>query len=126
MIKFKNHTIHIKPSFGYCILIIKKRAEIDPETMASIILTNKHFIKKGFYRFMIEVNLGVKSSLDAVDYLNLNGNHDKLEKLAIIDHSLNSFNRFSINILSKVLYLKGKVRIRIFKTKRKAAKWLKE
>lgn len=93
--------------------------------MASIILTNKHFIEKGFYRFMIEVNLGVKSSLDAIDYLNLNGNHDKLEKLAIVDHALNGFNRFLINFLVKVLYLQGKVQIRIFKTKRKAAAWLK-
>jgi len=126
MIRFENHTIHIKPSYGYCILIINKRAFIDPETMESIILTNKHFIDKGFYRFMVEVNLGVKSSVEAVDVLNLKGNSRKLEKLAIVDHELTTFNRFLINSFAKILYLNGSVQLRTFKTKRKAAIWLKE
>lgn len=94
--------------------------------MESIILTNRHFIEKGFYRFMIEVNVGVKSSVEAVDFLNLNGNQKKLERLAIVDHELTAFNRFLINSFIKILYLNGSIKIRIFKTKRTAGIWLKE
>ena len=75
---------------------------------------------------MIEINVGVKSSIESIDHLNLNGNQDNIEKLAIIDHALSSFNRFLINSLCKVLYLQGKVQIRTFKTKRQAAVWLKK
>jgi hypothetical protein len=126
MIQFKNHTIFVKPSYGYCILIIKKKSFIDPETMESIILTNRHFIKKGFYRFMVEVNIGIKSSVEAVDFLNLNGNQKHLEKIAFVDYKLTGFNRFLINTFAKILYLNGSVKIKTFKTKRKAGLWLKE
>lgn len=126
MIRFENYTIHIRPSYGYCILIINKRVFLDPETMESIILTKKHFIEKGFYRFMVEVNVGVECSIEAIDVLNLKGDSRKLEKIAIVDHELTMLNRFIINSFAKILYLNGSVQLRTFKTKRKAGLWLKE
>jgi len=75
---------------------------------------------------MVELNLGTDSNFKAIDYLANNGNQKQLERIAFIDHSIGGFKRGFLNLLIKSLYIKGVVEIRFFKTKRKAAVWLKE
>ena len=126
MLNFDNHSVFIKPSFGYCIIRIKKNSFLDRETVASIISINETFIELGFYRFMVDIKKGVSSNTKAVDHLNINGNQSKLERIAFVDENINNIQIFLLNLLIKCLYLKGKVQIKLFKTKKQAGKWLKE
>ena len=126
MLNFDNHSVFIKPSFGYCIIRIKKNSFLDHETVTSIISINETFIELGFYRFMVDIKKGVSSNTKAVDHLNINGNQSKLERIAFVDENINNIQIFLLNLLIKCLYLKGKVQIKLFKTKKQAGKWLKE
>ena len=126
MLNFDTHSVFIKPSFGYCIIRIKKNSFLDRETVASIISINETFIELGFYRFMVDIKKGVSSNTKAVDHLNINGNQSKLERIAFVDENINNIQIFLLNLLIKCLYLKGKVQIKLFKTKKQAGKWLKE
>ena len=126
MLNFDTHSVFIKPSFGYCIIRIKKNSFLDRETVASIISINETFIELGFFRFMVDIKKGVSSNTKAVDHLNINGNQSKLERIAFVDENINNIQIFLLNLLVKCLYLKGKVQIKLFKTKKQAGKWLKE
>ncbi len=126
MLNFDSHSVFIKPSFGYCIIKVKKNSFLNRETVASIISINETFIELGFFRFMIDIKKGVNSNLKAIDHLNINGNQSKLEKIAFVDENINKIQIFLLNLLVKTLYLKGKVEIKLFKTKKQAGKWLKE
>jgi len=126
VLNFDNHSVFIKPSFGYCIIRIKKNSFLDHETVVSIISINETFIELGFYRFMVDIKKGVSSNTKAVDHLNINGNQSKLERIAFVDENINNIQIFLLNLLIKCLYLKGKVQIKLFKTKKQAGKWLKE
>ena len=90
MLNFDNHSVFIKPSFGYCIIRIKKNSLLDRETVASIISINETFIELGFYRFMVDIKKGVSSNTKAVDHLNINGNQSKLERIAFVDENINN------------------------------------
>lgn len=126
MLNFDTHSVFIKPSFGYCIIRIKKNSFLDRETVASIISINETFIELGFYRFMVDIQKGVTSNTKAIDHLSINGNQSKLERIAFVDANINNIQIFLLNLLIKCLYLKGKVEIKLFKTKKQAGKWLKE
>lgn len=126
MLNFDTHSVFIKPSFGYCIIRIKKNSFLDRETVASIISINETFIELGFYRFMVDIQKGVTSNTKAIDHLSINGNQSKLERIAFVDANINNIQIFLLNLLVKCLYLKGKVEIKLFKTKKQAGKWLKE
>ena len=75
---------------------------------------------------MVEVQTGVKSSIQAYDILNTKSNIKKFKKLAIVDNELNFLSRFLINCISKIIYLNSSFNIKTFKTKKNAASWLKE
>jgi hypothetical protein len=126
VLNFDTHSVFIKPSFGYCIIRIKKNSFLDRETVASIISINETFIELGFYRFMVDIQKGVTSNTKAIDHLSINGNQSKLERIAFVDANINNIQIFLLNLLVKCLYLKGKVEIKLFKTKKQAGKWLKE
>jgi hypothetical protein len=126
VLNFDTHSVFIKPSFGYCIIRIKKNSFLDRETVASIISINETFIELGFYRFMVDIQKGVTSNTKAIDHLSINGNQSKLERIAFVDANINNIQIFLLNLLIKCLYLKGKVEIKLFKTKKQAGKWLKE
>mgnify|MGYP003640050180 CR=1 FL=1 len=126
MLNFDTHSVFIKPSFGYCIIRIKKNSFLDRETVASIISINETFIELGFFRFMVDIQKGVTSNTKAIDHLSINGNQSKLERIAFVDANINNIQIFLLNLLIKCLYLKGKVQIKLFKTKKQAGKWLKE
>ena len=126
MLNFDNHSVFIKPSFGYCIIRIKKNSLLDRETVASIISINETFIELGFFRFMVDIQKGVTSNTKAIDHLSINGNQSKLERIAFVDANINNIQISLLNLLIKCLYLKGKVEIKLFKTKKQAGKWLKE
>lgn len=126
MLNFDTHSVFIKPSFGYCIIRIKKNSFLDRETVASIISINETFIELGFFRFMVDIQKGVTSNTKAIDHLSINGNQSKLERIAFVDANINNIQIFLLNLLIKCLYLKGKVEIKLFKTKKQAGKWLKE
>lgn len=126
MLNFDTHSVFIKPSFGYCIIRIKKNSFLDRETVASIISINETFIELGFFRFMVDIQKGVTSNTKAIDHLSINGNQSKLERIAFVDANINNIQIFLLNLLVKCLYLKGKVEIKLFKTKKQAGKWLKE
>ena len=125
MLNFDTHSVFIKPSFGYCIIRIKKNSFLDRETVASIISINETFIELGFFRFMVDIQKGVTSNTKAIDHLSINGNQSKLERIAFVDANINNIQIFLLNLLIKCLYLKGKVEIKLFKTKKQAGKWLK-
>tara|TARA_R110000744_G_scaffold133917_1_gene242620 strand:- start:9952 stop:10332 length:381 start_codon:yes stop_codon:yes gene_type:complete len=126
VLNFDTHSVFIKPSFGYCIIRIKKNSFLDRETVASIISINETFIELGFFRFMVDIQKGVTSNTKAIDHLSINGNQSKLERIAFVDANINNIQIFLLNLLIKCLYLKGKVEIKLFKTKKQAGKWLKE
>jgi len=126
VLNFDNHSVFIKPSFGYCIIRIKKNSFLDRETVASIISINETFIELGFFRFMVDIQKGVTSNTKAIDHLSINGNQSKLERIAFVDANINNIQISLLNLLIKCLYLKGKVEIKLFKTKKQAGKWLKE
>ena len=88
MLNFDTHSVFIKPSFGYCIIRIKKNSFLDRETVASIISINETFIELGFFRFMVDIQKGVTSNTKAIDHLSINGNQSKLERIAFVDENI--------------------------------------
>lgn len=124
--RFNNHTIFLKASFGYFILVVKKDSFVDVETAESIIASSSFYIKEGFSRISIHIDKTVRSSFDAVDHVLMKYDHNKIERVAIFDESLGPFQRLIINSFVKLLYLKGQIEIKTFKTRKEAGKWLKE
>lgn len=124
--RFNNHTIFLKASFGYFILVIKKDSFVDLETAEAIVSSCGFYVQQGFSRVSIHIDKTVRSSFEALDHIILKYGSGKLEKVAIFDESLSSFHIFLINSLVKLLYLKGQIQIKTFKTRKQAGKWLKE
>ena len=124
--EFNNNKVYLKASAGYCIVIIKTTYLIDSKALNSIITSLLPFYEAGFTRFLVVINPEVKIDIKTVEDLTINSDHSKIEKISFLDYRLNFFDRIFINLLIKILYLKGSIKIKLFKTKKNAVKWLKK
>ena len=78
------------------------------------------------YKRQVVINPEVKLNIETVEDLTIGYDHSQIEKIAFLDYSLNFLDRILINLLIKVFYLKGSMKIKLFKTKKKAVRWLKK
>ena len=123
--KFNNHTIFVKASFGYVIVIVKKASVLNKESIKKILESLRPYYNAGFYSFFVVISSSVKIELKSIEKLTLGFNHSKIQKIAFVDYGLYFFDRFLINCLIKLFYIKGSVKLKIFRNKKQAVKWLK-
>jgi len=124
--EFNNHKVYLKASAGFCIVVIKTTYLINNKALDSIITSLMPFYEAGFTRFFVVINPEVKLNIETVEDLTISYDHSQIEKIAFLDYSLNFLDRILINLLIKVFYLKGSMKIKLFKTKKKAVRWLKK
>lgn len=123
--QFNNHTVFVKASFGYVIVIVKHGSILNKGTVEKILESLRPYYDEGFYSFFVVISPAVKIKLKTVENLTLGFDHSKIQKIAFVDYGLYFFDRLLINSLIKLFYLKGSVMLKIFRNKKQAVKWLK-